>query len=289
MSAKVTDAGQSDAGPLSPRQDSMRISCVIPTRDRIQMVQRAIASVLAQERPCDEIVVVDDGSVDGTADRLAARFPQVRLLRLPGVGPGRARNAGVGLATGEVLMFLDSDDEWTPDHVQRLLPLLNGGCAVAYGTARTLDLVSGGEFLIPDRGVGPTGACFDALLRWCFLVPSAMAVSRAAFDRVGGFVLNDLGEDWGLFLQLAQHYPFGFAGPEPITVRYLHEGSQCRLHNRQTIFAAVSALHQLGWEAGWHSAATARFSELLNWLNQKDDPWTTVHEWYLSMKRENLV
>ena len=267
----------------------MRTSCLIPTRDRAAMVQRAVLSVLAQERACDEIIVVDDGSVDGTATQLAARFPQVRLLRLPGVGPGRARNAGVAVATGEAILFLDSDDEWTPDHVQRLVPMLAAGCEVAYGTARTIDLVGGGEFCIPDQGEGPTGDCFDALLRWCFLVPSAMAVTRKAFDRVGGFVLNDLGEDWGFFLQLAQHHSFGFAGPEPIAIRYLHEGSQCRLRSRQTILDSVSALCQLEWEEARRASATSRFHQLINWINQKDAPWTTVHEWYLSMKQDNLV
>ncbi|HSR37134.1 MAG TPA: hypothetical protein VLL73_08130, partial [Desulfurivibrionaceae bacterium] len=127
------------------------------------------------------------------------------------------------------------------------------------------------------------------LLRWCFLVPSAMAVTRRAFDRVGGFVLNDLGEDWGLFLQLAQHYPFGFAGPRPITVRHLHEGSQCRLHSRQTVLDAVSALHQLGWEEERRESATSRFLQLMTWINQQETPWTTVHEWYLCLKHDNLV
>jgi glycosyltransferase involved in cell wall biosynthesis len=267
----------------------MRLSCIIPTRDRSHMVPRAIMSVLAQRRPCDEIIVVDDGSVDGTADLVADHFPQVRLLRLPGVGPGRARNAGVAAATGDAILFLDSDDEWTPDHGQRLVALLAVGHEVAYGTARTIDHVAGGEFSIPDLGAGPSGECFDALLRWCFLVPSAMGVTRDAFLKVGGFVLNDLGEDWGFFLQLAQYFPFGFAGPEPITVRHLHDGSLCRLHSRQVILNGVSALCQLDWEEERRRAATDRFGQLINWIQQKDAPWTTVHEWYLSMKRENLV
>jgi hypothetical protein len=116
-----------------------------------------------------------------------------------------------------------------------------------------------------------------------------MAVSRTAFARVGGFALNDLGEDWGFFLQLAQHYPFGFAGPQPITIRYLHEGSQCRLHSRQTVVDAVSALHRLNWEEERREAASSRFNQLISWINHKETPWTTVHEWYLSLKRDNLV
>lgn len=267
----------------------MRISCVIPTRDRSLMVQRAIRSVLSQRQPCDEIIVVDDGSMDGTAALLADRFPQVRLVRLSGLGAGSARNAGVAAATGELIMFLDSDDVWAADHVQRLGQVMKRGFQVGYGVARTIDQVNGGEFFIPEHAVGQEGRCFDALLRWCFLVPSAVAVTRGAFERVGGFVLNDLGEDWGFFLQLAQHHDFGFAGPETITIRYLHEGSQCRLQDQEAIRASLAALQRLPWTAESRLAAQGRFALLHDWLMQKEETWTTVHEWYLSMKRENLL
>ena len=87
------------------------------------MVGRAVQSVLEQRTPVFEIVVVDDGSIDHTSEDLSRRFPDVKVVRLSGMGPGPARNAGVNAASGDVLMFLDSDDQWLPNHVGNLLSL----------------------------------------------------------------------------------------------------------------------------------------------------------------------
>ena len=98
------------------------ISCIIPARDRKDMVLKAIESALAQEGWVPEVVVVDDGSTDGTREAVSACFPEVKLISTAGLGPGLARNEGVRAATGHVLMFLDSDDIWLPLHVRSLIP-----------------------------------------------------------------------------------------------------------------------------------------------------------------------
>lgn len=255
------------------------------------MVAAAVASVLAQ-RGCGqkiEIVVVDDGSVDGTSRLLAARFPGLKLVRLPGLGPGAARNAGVAAAGGEVIMFLDSDDHWRPDHVRRLLACLAEGFQMAYGVTRTQDQLGGGTFLIPEAEQVCRQSCFDRLLRWCFLVPSAVAVTRRAFDRVGGFSHAGLGEDWGFFLQLAQYYDFAFAGPEVITERRLHAGSLCRLRDRGALEQALLCLGELPWLPEHRPAAERRFAELRQWLAAQPEPPATVQEWYLALKREQML
>jgi glycosyltransferase involved in cell wall biosynthesis len=96
---------------------SLRVSAVIPTFNRAQLVGRAIRSALAALSPGDEILVVDDGSTDGTAAVVEAFGPPVRLLRLPHRGAGATRNAGVAAAHGPLVAFLDSDDEWLPDKI----------------------------------------------------------------------------------------------------------------------------------------------------------------------------
>jgi hypothetical protein len=96
---------------------STRVSAVIPTRNRANLVTRAIRSALAALSPDDEVVVVDDGSTDETAAAVAAFGPPVRLLRLPHGGAGAARNAGVEAARGPLVAFLDDDDEWFPDKI----------------------------------------------------------------------------------------------------------------------------------------------------------------------------
>lgn len=92
------------------------LSVVIPTWNRARLVGEAIESALLQRDDAVEVIVVDDASTDGTPDELAGRFgSRIRLLRMPERrGPGAARNAGVRVATGELLAFLDSDDLWLP-------------------------------------------------------------------------------------------------------------------------------------------------------------------------------
>jgi len=105
------------------------------------MTLEAIESVMRQQFFRVEIIVVDDGSTDATLAEVNTLFPDIITMRLHGVGPGRARNAGVAAATGDILMFLDSDDLWLGNHVQQLVNVLNRGFPVAYGVAHMRCLV----------------------------------------------------------------------------------------------------------------------------------------------------
>jgi glycosyltransferase involved in cell wall biosynthesis len=96
---------------------SLAVSAVIPTYNRAHLVPRAIRSALAALSPGDEVVVVDDGSTDGTAAVVESFGPPVQLLCLPHGGAGAARNAGLAAARRPLVAFLDSDDEWLPDKV----------------------------------------------------------------------------------------------------------------------------------------------------------------------------
>lgn len=89
-------------------------SVVIPTHDRLELLKRAVESIRQQSFPDYEIIVVDDGSKDGTSDWLAANEAWVRGVRQSNKGPGAARNAGARVARGQYLAFLDSDDLWFP-------------------------------------------------------------------------------------------------------------------------------------------------------------------------------
>jgi glycosyltransferase involved in cell wall biosynthesis len=137
------------------------------------MALEAIESIRRQPYSDLEIIVVDDGSTDNTRAEIKSIFPEVLLVSLNGAGPGAARNAGVNASSGNILMFLDSDDLWLENHVRQLLDVLSRGFQVAYGTTKTIDEVGGNDFLIPDKGEGKEGDCFDSLIRWCILVPSA--------------------------------------------------------------------------------------------------------------------
>ena len=102
-----------------------RISVVIPTKNRKQEVERAIQSVLAQQDVKLTIIVVDDGSTDGTADYISGKYPQITLIRnTTSKGGAKARNDGAGSADEDYIAFLDSDDEWLPHHLKTAIGLM---------------------------------------------------------------------------------------------------------------------------------------------------------------------
>ena len=268
----------------------MTISCIIPTRNRCSMVLEAIESTRLQHYSDLEILVVDDGSTDNTLAEIASLFPEVHVIELHGVGPGQARNAGVEASSGDILMFLDSDDLWLERHVEQLVNTLNRGFRVAYGVAQTRDEVGGADFLIPENGAGPEGDCFQDLLRWCFLVPSTVALKRETFQATGGFASLSYGEDWIFFLKLAAQFPFGFAGPEPLTLRRLHRGSLCFLSDKKKLLVIIDqVLTFLRNEPRATAAHYNHFKMLHAWTAAHLEQWSTVQDWYLALLKEKII
>jgi glycosyltransferase involved in cell wall biosynthesis len=92
----------------------MKISVVIPTYNRLGYLKQALESLEQQDYPVWEIIVVDDGSIDGTKEYILANKANVTLLTQCNFGPGAARNKGIDAATGDYIAFLDSDDLWFP-------------------------------------------------------------------------------------------------------------------------------------------------------------------------------
>src|SRR3989338_2429905 len=101
------------------------VSVVIPTYNRAVRVKNAIDSVLSQTAADYEIVVVDDGSTDGTADIIHSTYgSKVILIEQENKGVSAARNTGVRAARGDLIAFLDNDDRWMPEKLQTQLPLM---------------------------------------------------------------------------------------------------------------------------------------------------------------------
>ena len=88
------------------------ISVIIPTYNRVSVIQRALDSVFRQTFPPTEVIVIDDGSMDETAAMITTNYPAVRLLPQKNMGISAARNAGIQMAKADWLALLDSDDEW---------------------------------------------------------------------------------------------------------------------------------------------------------------------------------
>jgi glycosyltransferase involved in cell wall biosynthesis len=186
-----------------------RVSVVIPTFNRRQQLQYAIDSVLKQTRPVDEIVVVDDGSTDGTFEWLSeiaaqTRHPHIVALQQKNGGPAAARNTGIKRASGELIAFLDDDDIWHLDKMQRQLAVLmeNPEICLLGCAADTLKLAGGARLI----GVGEWGLLFR---NW-FLTPGVL-VRRDVLVDCGGFP-EDMRhcEDYALWLKIASKYKCAF-------------------------------------------------------------------------------
>jgi glycosyltransferase involved in cell wall biosynthesis len=147
------------------------VSVVMPARDAEPFVAEAIDSVLAQGHEPLELIVVDDGSEDGTAAAAEAYGDPVRVLCLDGAGPGRARNHAIERARGELIAFLDADDVWEPGALAPRVEALRSDPA--------LDLVFGHVSRFGDEPV-PDGVVPGHLV-------SAMVARRSAFASVGSF------------------------------------------------------------------------------------------------------
>jgi glycosyltransferase involved in cell wall biosynthesis len=136
-------------GTSGASTDGPRISVIIPTHNRAELVPRAVRSALRAIAPGDEVVVVDDGSTDSTGDRLAEFDGAIRYHRTENLGAGPARNLGVRMAAHDWIAFLDSDDEWFPDHLDLHRTVLSKTPALF--TCANFDVVEDDRLDVPRR------------------------------------------------------------------------------------------------------------------------------------------
>ncbi len=210
-----------------PGGPAPRVSVAISTWNRAHLVGRAIRSALAQTFQDFELLVVDDGSTDDTPHVLAGvddrRLHRVRHQRNHGIS--RTRNTAVGLARGEWLAFLDDDNEWTPDYLERQLAFAASRpeADVVYCRARRRDAPSGAEL---ESGELKQGRVFcDLVGGWNPFVSSAL-IRRAVLVEAGGVDERlRATEDRDLWMRLAQRTAFAGA-THALLIRHERHGPQ---------------------------------------------------------------
>lgn len=183
----------------------MNVSVVIPVYRSERFIRRTLEAVFAQELPAAEVIVVDDGSPDGTAALLASE-PRVSVLRQANRGMAAARNAGLAAARGELLAFLDHDDRWPADKLAWQVAFLRDHPDVAMvgGRSRWVD-EAGAELGTYPAAVGEVSR---EMLRAAnhFAGPGGTLMRAAAVRAAGGFDETLHGtDDWDLYLRLAAH------------------------------------------------------------------------------------
>jgi glycosyltransferase involved in cell wall biosynthesis len=198
------------------------VSVVIPAHNAERTIRATIASVLNQTITDLEIIVVDDGSQDGTV-AIAHSFsdPRIQVISKPNGGVAVARNCGIACTTGEFIAFLDADDCWKTDKLEKQLAALqaNPKAAVAYSWTDWID--ESGQFLRHGRHLSPSGNVYAALLTTNFLENgSNLLVRRSALMQVGGFDESlSRAHDWEMGLRLAAQFEFAVVRSPQILYR----------------------------------------------------------------------
>ena len=212
-----------------------RISVVVPLCNGADHCVAAIASVLDQTRPPDEVIVVDDGSDDLGADAIEEFVAErrtavaVKIERQTNQGQSAARNAGVRLASGDLIAFCDQDDRWTPTHLEVLAGRLDAAPADVAWAYSDFDEVDGTGRLVTRSYrarhgvVGDLRSVDQVLARDLMVLPSASVLRRDALEAVGGFDPELSGyEDDDLFLRMFRAGYRAVEVPDALTIYRVH-------------------------------------------------------------------
>lgn len=250
-------------------------SIIIPTFNRVELLASTLEFVFSQRFEKFEVIVVDDGSTDGTMDYLQSLGKQVRRFRQPNRGAGAARNHGARHAQGQYLAFLDSDDLWFPWTLQVYHDVLREHCDPSF--------VAGKPFIFSDKlnldkvVFGPTRtrpfvdffASGDEMRWWG---ASSFVIYRDAFKAVGGFTeewVNDEDTDFTLRIGVAPGF-VQIAGP--VTFAYREHAASVSKDLKRTLVGTWSRIRNEG--GGRYPGGAARARERRRILTRHVRPVT---------------
>jgi len=222
------------------------ISVIIPVFNREKFIARAIDSVLSQTLVAAEIIVVDDGSSDGTAKILQSYHERIKVITIQNSGVSKARNVGIKKAKGQWICLLDSDDVWHPTKLEEQR---------AYHDTKKLIMIShtAEKWMRNDKEIKqkkahkkPSGWCFEENLDFCKIAPSTIMIDKSVFKKVGYFDEDlEVCEDYDLWLRILRHYELGFVENVLVTKYAGHEDQLSFKHHSMDTFRIGALLkHQ---------------------------------------------
>lgn len=200
--------------------DGYSVSVIITTYNRREYVLRAIDSVLAQSHPADEILFVDDGSTDGTTEEVRRRFPEIQYFWQKNQGVSAARNLGIRKASRQWIAFLDCDDAWRVDKIEKQLRALRENST--FRLCYTDEIwIRRGKRVNPKRIHQKFGGdIFQRCLPLCIVSPSSVLIHHHVFRQFGLF---DPGlpvcEDYDFWLRVCAFLPVLFV-EESLIIKY---------------------------------------------------------------------
>ena len=223
----------------------MKISVIIPTFNRIRLVARAIDSVLKQSLNPYEIIVVDDGSDDGTSEMIHNKYKSIKLIQQQNNGVSAARNKGIKHAKGDWIGLLDSDDEWTEKKLENQADRLIKTPEYDFCHTNEIWIRNGVRVNQRKKHEKYGGYIFDKCLDICRISPSSVLFRKNILDHIGWFDSQlPVCEDYDLWLRITSEYRILFID-EPLIIKYGGHDDQLS-HSVESIeFFRIKSLENL--------------------------------------------
>ncbi len=224
-----------------------KISVIIPSFNREKTVVRAINSVLEQNYPNIELIVVDDGSSDNTATILKKKYlKSLILLEQTNQGVSSARNRGVEQSSGKWIAFLDSDDYWHPKKLAYQIQALELLPDLKILQTQEIWIRNGRRVNPRIKHKKPKGWIFNKSLKLCCISPSSVLIEKALFCDAGGFDEDLLAcEDYDLWLRITANHPVGLVDQLLLTKTGGHQDQLSMKYAAMDRFRVYSLLKNL--------------------------------------------
>lgn len=201
---------------------TLPVTTIIPTYNRCSFLGRAIDSVLAQTCQCDEFLIIDDGSTDGTKDLVnhyRDHYPQIQYLWQPNRGPASARNLGITHASNPFIAFLDSDDHWHPRKVEKQYGEMVQNPEYLISHTYEKWLRNGQHLNQKKKHIPRHGDIFDHCLSLCAVGMSTVMTQAELFQKEGLFNADlRCCEDYDYWLRVSRNNRFLLVD-EPLTIK----------------------------------------------------------------------
>ena len=207
------------------------VSVVIPTFNRRDLLLRALASVYQQTCQPLQVIVVDDGSTDGTGSAVSRHYPQVDYIWQPNRGVSSARNTGISVATQEWIALLDNDDEWLAGKLESQFARLAEDRHLKICHCEEIWIRNGRRVNQGKRHAKSEGDLFLECLPLCAMSPSSALIHQSVFEQVGLFDEQlPACEDYDLWLRITAHYPVALVAQPQILKYGGHADQLSRAH-----------------------------------------------------------
>jgi glycosyltransferase involved in cell wall biosynthesis len=234
------------------------ISVIIPSYNSARFVLQAVQSALKQTYSRVEVIVVDDGSTDDTRERLVPQNGRIRYVYQSNGGPSKARNRGIDEAQGDLIAFLDADDQWLPEKLQKQWKNLQANpdaCLVHTDLYRLYEPNGTIVHKYRDRKQF-SGYCYHEFFWGNAVVTSSVLVTRRCLEEIGGFdekIWRASTEDLDLWLRIARHFPLSYVD-EPLVLYREHptnasHNERIMLEDRYYVLAKALQADRTLWQA----------------------------------------